>query len=169
MPEDYKYTHQPEISIYLYAGDLLLIHAEHALKITLERRIRRQRDYFQVKPQGTIHHYPEFSTLSGQTLTLDRVYPKLNGVNCGIFDTNLGLIMFSGWNGLNLNTKNYESGVKMAISIFCIVGGNLKDIFIQDYEKQKSRLTTTIKVHLLKIGKRTKRGNFVHYCQNKIQ
>lgn len=36
-------------------------------------------------------YYPEFSTLLGQTLTLDRVYPKLNGVNCGI-DTNLGLI-----------------------------------------------------------------------------
>ena len=36
-------------------------------------------------------YYPELSTMNGQTLTLDRVIPKLNGVSCGI-NTNHGLI-----------------------------------------------------------------------------
>ena len=55
-------------------------------------------------------YYPEFSTLLGQTLTLDRVYPKLNSVNCGI-DTNLGLITLAvGTNEIEIqNVTRVES------------------------------------------------------------
>ncbi|MDT2400642.1 phage tail family protein, partial [Enterococcus avium] len=55
-------------------------------------------------------YFPEFSTNLGQTVTIDRVYPKLNGVSQGI-DTNHGLITLAeGLNDIEIqNVANVET------------------------------------------------------------
>ncbi|EOS8120909.1 MULTISPECIES: phage tail family protein [Enterococcus] len=110
VAEDYKYTHRTSNFIIYNAGDFAIDPREHALKITLEGESEGNVTIFNKTTGERFVYYPEFSTLLGQTLTLERVYPKLNGVNCGI-DTNLGLITLAvGTNEIEIqNVTRVES------------------------------------------------------------
>ncbi|WP_154065012.1 phage tail domain-containing protein [Enterococcus durans] len=63
----------------------------HNLRITLEGESEGNVTIFNKTTGDRFIYYPSLSTNLGQTLVLDGVYPKLNGVSCGI-DTNHGLI-----------------------------------------------------------------------------
>lgn len=91
--ESSDYIYSFEVSRYqvFNAGDFLVDPREHELKVTLQGESLGNARIFNRTTNESFIYYPEFSTNLGQTVTIDRVYPRLNGVNCGI-DTNLNLI-----------------------------------------------------------------------------
>ena len=91
VAEDYKYTHQTSHFIIYNAGSFEIDPREHYLRIALEGESEGNLTIFNKTTGDRFIYYPSLSTNLGQTLVLDGVYPKLNGVSCGI-DTNHGLI-----------------------------------------------------------------------------
>ncbi|QQV81909.1 phage tail family protein [Enterococcus faecium] len=91
VAEDYKYTHQTSHFIIHNAGSFEIDPREHYLRIVLEGESEGNVTIFNKTTGDRFIYYPSLSTNLGQTLVLDGVYPKLNGVSCGI-DTNHGLI-----------------------------------------------------------------------------
>lgn len=91
VAEDYKYTHQTSHFIIYNAGSFEIDPRESDLRITLEGESEGNVTIFNKTTGDRFIYYPSLSTNLGQTLVLDGVYPKLNGVSCGI-DTNHGLI-----------------------------------------------------------------------------
>ncbi len=91
VAEDYKYTHQTSHFIIYNAGSFEIDPREHYLRIALEGESEGNVTIFNKTTGDRFIYYPSLSTNLGQTLVLDGVYPKLNGVSCGI-DTNHGLI-----------------------------------------------------------------------------
>lgn len=107
---DYEYTFDVSRFQVFNAGDFAVDPREHELKITLQGESLGNATIFNRTTGERFIYYPEFSTNLGQTITLDRVYPKLNGVNCGI-DTNLTLITLApGVNEIEIqNVADVES------------------------------------------------------------
>ncbi|NVN79438.1 phage tail family protein [Enterococcus avium] len=110
LSEDYKYTHNTSrFSIY-NAGSFPLDPRQAYLKITLQGESGGNANIFNRTTGDRFIYYPAFSTNLGQTITLDRVCPKLNGVSRGI-DTNHGLITLAeGLNEIEIqNVSNVET------------------------------------------------------------
>ncbi|EJC3744229.1 phage tail protein [Enterococcus faecium] len=91
VAEDYSYTHTTSNFIIYNAGSFEVDPREHYLRITLEGESEGNVTIFNKTTGDRFVYYPTLSTNLGQTLVLDGVYPKLNGVSCGI-NTNHGLI-----------------------------------------------------------------------------
>lgn len=108
--EDYSYKFDASRFQVFNAGDFAINPREHELKITLQGESLGNATIFNRTTGERFIYYPPFSTNLGQTITLDRVYPKLNGVNCGI-DTNLSLItLVPGINEIEIqNVANVKS------------------------------------------------------------
>ncbi|MEG2326661.1 MAG: phage tail family protein [Enterococcus sp.] len=107
---DYEYEFDVSRFQVFNAGDFAIDPREAYLKITLQGESLGNATIFNRTTDDRFIYYPEFSTNLGQTVTLDRVYPKLNGVNLGI-DTNLGLITLApGINEIEIqNVANVKS------------------------------------------------------------
>ena len=108
--EDYAYEFNKSRFQVFNAGDFTIDPREHDLKITLKGESLGNATIFNRTTGERFIYYPSFSNNLGQTITLDRVYPKLNGVNCGI-DTNLELITLApGINEIEIqNVANVKS------------------------------------------------------------
>ncbi|MGX7408312.1 phage tail domain-containing protein [Enterococcus avium] len=108
--EDYVYEFNVSRFQVFNAGDFTIDPRENELKITLEGESLGNSTIFNRTTGDRFIYYPAFSTNLGQTITLDRVYPKLNGVNRGI-DTNHGLITLAeGLNEIEIqNVTNVKS------------------------------------------------------------
>lgn len=108
--EDYAYEFNKIRFQVFNAGDFTIDPREHDLKITLKGESLGNATIFNRTTGKRFIYYPPFSTNLGQTITLDRVCPKLNGVNCGI-DTNLSLItLIPGINEIEIqNVANVKS------------------------------------------------------------
>lgn len=91
VAEDYRYTHQTSHFIIYNAGSFEIDPREHYLRIALEGESEGNVTIFNKTTGDRFIYYPSLSTNLGQTLVLDGVIPKLNGVSCGI-NTNHGLI-----------------------------------------------------------------------------
>ncbi|EPH97874.1 phage tail component protein [Enterococcus faecalis 06-MB-DW-09] len=91
VTEDYQYTHDTSRFIIYNAGDFLIDPREHDLRIRVEGESDGQLNIFNRTTGERFIYFPEFSTRRGDWVELDGVYPRRNGVNCGI-DTNHGLI-----------------------------------------------------------------------------
>ena len=91
VAEDYRYTHQTSHFIIYNAGSFEIDPREHYLWITLEGESEGIVTIFNKTTGDRFIYYPSLSANLGQTLVLDGVIPKLNGVSCGI-NTNHGLI-----------------------------------------------------------------------------
>ncbi|NTK15739.1 phage tail family protein [Enterococcus faecium] len=91
VAEDYKYTHQTSHFIIYNTGSFEIDPREHYLRIVLEGESEGNVTIFNKTTGDRFIYYPSLSTNLGQTLVLDGVIPKLNGVSCGI-NTNHGLI-----------------------------------------------------------------------------
>ena len=91
VAEDYKYTHRTSHFIIYNAGSFEIDPREHYLRIALEGESEGNVTIFNKTTGDRFIYYPSLSTNLGQTLVLDGVIPKLNGVSCGI-NTNHGLI-----------------------------------------------------------------------------
>ncbi|MBK4862141.1 hypothetical protein CU011_1980 [Enterococcus faecium] len=91
VSEDYSYTHNTSHFTIFNAGSFEIDPRESDLRITLEGESEGNVTIFNKTTGDRFIYYPSLSTNLGQTLVLDGVYPKLNGVSCGI-DTNHGLI-----------------------------------------------------------------------------
>lgn len=91
VAEDYKYMHQTSHFIIYNAGSFEIDPREHYLRIALEGESEGNVTIFNKTTGDRFIYYPSLSTNLGQTLVLDGVIPKLNGVSCGI-NTNHGLI-----------------------------------------------------------------------------
>ena len=89
--DDYQYEFKTSRFQVFNAGDFAIDPRENDLKITLEGEALRQATIINRTTKDRFIYYPSFSSKLGHKVTLDRVYPKINGVNCGI-DTNLNLI-----------------------------------------------------------------------------
>lgn len=107
---DYEYEFGISRFQVFNAGDFTIDPREHDLRITLKGESLGNATIFNRTTGERFIYYPPFSTNLGQTITLDRVYPKLNGVNCGI-DTNLSLItLVPGINEIEIqNVANVKS------------------------------------------------------------
>ncbi|WP_368253099.1 phage tail domain-containing protein, partial [Enterococcus faecium] len=84
VAEDYKYTHQTSHFIIYNAGSFEIDPREHYLRIALEGESEGNVTIFNKTTGDRFIYYPSLSTSLGQTLVLDGVIPKLNGVSCGI-------------------------------------------------------------------------------------
>ncbi|EGP5171826.1 TPA: phage tail family protein [Enterococcus faecium] len=91
VSEDFSYTHNTSFFKIFNAGSFEIDPRESDLRITLEGESEGNVTIFNKTTGDRFIYYPSLSTNLGQTLVLDGVYPKLNGVSCGI-DTNHGLI-----------------------------------------------------------------------------
>lgn len=91
VSEDYIYTHTTSNFIIYNGGSFEIDPREHYLRITLEGESEGNVTIFNKTTGDRFIYYPPLSKNHGQTLFIDGVYPKLNGVSCGI-DTNHGLI-----------------------------------------------------------------------------
>ncbi|EGP5619513.1 phage tail family protein [Enterococcus faecium] len=91
ISEDYKYKHKTSNFIIYNAGSFEIDPREHYLKIKLEGESEGNVTIFNKTTGDRFIYYPSLSANLGQTLVLEGVIPKLNGVSCGI-NTNHGLI-----------------------------------------------------------------------------
>lgn len=107
---DYEYEFDVSRFQVFNAGDFAIDPRENELKITLQGESLGNATIFNRTTGDRFVYTPTLSTNLGQTVTLDRVYPKLNGVNRGI-DTNLGLITLApGINEIEIqNVANVKS------------------------------------------------------------
>ena len=113
LDDEWQFSQNLEAADYKYrfnAGDFAIDPREHALKITLQGESLGNARIFNRTTDESFIYYPEFSTYLGQTVTIDRVYPKSNGVHCGI-NTNLELITLApGINEIEIqNVANVKS------------------------------------------------------------
>ena len=88
---DYSYSHNTSHFTIFNAGSFEIDPREHYLRITLEGESEGNVTIFNKTTGDRFIYYPSLSANLGQTLVLDGVIPKLNGVSCGI-NTNHGLI-----------------------------------------------------------------------------
>lgn len=98
VSEDYSYIHTTSRFVIYNAGSFEIDPREHYLQITLEGESDGNTTIFNKTTGDRFIYYPSLSAKLGQTLVLDGVIPKLNGVSRGI-DTNHGLINLVG--GIN--------------------------------------------------------------------
>ncbi|MDT2546692.1 phage tail domain-containing protein [Enterococcus raffinosus] len=107
---DYEYEFGVSRFQVFNAGDFTIDPREHDLKITLKGESLGNAAIFNRTTGERFIYYPSFSNNLGQTVSIDRVYPKLNGVHCGI-DTNLSLItLVPGINEIEIqNVANVKS------------------------------------------------------------
>ncbi|WP_340504406.1 phage tail domain-containing protein [Enterococcus faecium] len=91
VSEDYSYSHNTSHFTIFNAGSFEIDPRESDLRITLEGESEGNVTIFNKTTGDRFIYYPSLSTNLGQTLVLDGVIPKLNGVSCGI-NTNHGLI-----------------------------------------------------------------------------
>lgn len=89
--EDYEYEFATSRFTVFNAGDFPVDPRENQLVIKIEGETSGQLTIFNRTTGDRFVYYKDLSTRLGQTLVIDRVYPKLNGSNCGK-DTNHGLI-----------------------------------------------------------------------------
>lgn len=94
VEEDYKYIFETTSYVVYNGGDFPIDPREHELKITIAAISESNLTIFNKTTGDRFIYYPELDRTLGHTLTIEGVYPKLNGVNCGI-DTNHGLITLS--------------------------------------------------------------------------
>lgn len=107
---DYEYEFGVSRFQVLNAGDFSVDPRENDLRITLQGESLGNATIFNRTTGERFIYYPSFSNNLGQTVSIDRVYPKLNGVHCGI-DTNLSLItLVPGINEIEIqNVANVKS------------------------------------------------------------
>lgn len=89
--EDYDYEFATSRFTVFNGGDFPVDPREHQLVIKIEGETSGQLTIFNRTTGDRFVYYKALSTRLGQTLVIDRVYPKLNGSTCGK-DTNHGLI-----------------------------------------------------------------------------
>lgn len=108
--EDYVYEFEVSRFQVFNAGDFSVDPRENDLRITLQGESLGNATIFNRTTGERFIYYPSFSNNLGQTVSIDRVYPKLNGVHCGI-DTNLELITLTpGINEIEIqNVANVKS------------------------------------------------------------
>ena len=108
--EDYVYELEVSRFQVFNAGDFSVDPRENDLRITLQGESLGNATIFNRTTGERFIYYPSFSNNLGQTVSIDRVYPKLNGVHCGI-DTNLELITLApGINEIEIqNVANVKS------------------------------------------------------------
>lgn len=98
VAEDYSYSQTVSRFTIYNGGDFTIDPRENDLILTLEGESDGNATIFNKTTGDRFIYYKPLSTSLGQTLAIDCVYPKLNGVSCGI-DTNHGLITLA--QGLN--------------------------------------------------------------------
>ncbi|MCU7356522.1 phage tail family protein [Enterococcus dispar] len=91
VSEDYEYTHQTSRFTIFNAGDFTIDPRENYLKIKIEGMSDGNLAVFNATTGERFIYRGSLNSVSGETLTLDGVYPLKNGIHCGI-DTNHGLI-----------------------------------------------------------------------------
>ncbi len=91
VSENYQYEFETSRILVFNAGDFTIDPREHDLKIRIEGESDGNMTILNKTTGDRFIYYPSLSTNLGQTLVLDGVIPKLNGVSCGI-NTNHGLI-----------------------------------------------------------------------------
>lgn len=91
VSEDYEYTHQTSRFTIFNAGDFTIDPRENYLKIKIEGMSDGNLTVFNATTGERFIYRGSLNSVSGETLTLDGVYPLKNGIHCGI-DTNHGLI-----------------------------------------------------------------------------
>lgn len=108
--EDYVYEFEVSRFQVFNAGDFSVDPRENDLRITLQGESLGNATIFNRTTGERFIYYPSFSNNLGQTVSINRVYPKLNGVHCGI-DTNLELITLTpGINEIEIqNVANVKS------------------------------------------------------------
>lgn len=108
--EDYVYEFEVSRFQVFNAGDFSVDPRENDLRITLQGESLGNATIFNRTTGERFIYYPSFSNNLGQTVSIDRVYPKLNGVHCGT-DTNLELITLApGINEIEIqNVANVKS------------------------------------------------------------
>lgn len=98
VAEDYSYSQTVSRFTIYNGGDFAIDPRENDLILTLEGESDGNATVFNQTTGDRFIYYKPLSTSLGQTLAIDTIYPKLNGVTCGI-DTNHGLITLA--KGLN--------------------------------------------------------------------
>lgn len=91
LADDYEYQHDTSRFDIFNGGSFEVNPRESYLQIKIEGESEGNLTVFNRTTGDRFVYYPSLSTDLGQTLIIEGVYPKLNGVNCGI-DTNHGLI-----------------------------------------------------------------------------
>ncbi|BCA86641.1 hypothetical protein EsVE80_21640 [Enterococcus saigonensis] len=91
VSEDHEYTHQTSRFTIFNAGDFTIDPRENYLKIKIEGMSDGNLTVFNATTGERFIYRGSLNSVSGETLTLDGVYPLKNGIHCGI-DTNHGLI-----------------------------------------------------------------------------
>lgn len=91
VSEDYEYTHRTSRFTIFNAGDFTIDPRENYLKIKIEGMSDGNLTVFNATTGERFIYRGSLNSVSGETLTLDGVYPLKNGIHCGI-DTNHGLI-----------------------------------------------------------------------------
>ncbi|MDT2734093.1 phage tail family protein [Enterococcus thailandicus] len=94
LADDYKYQHDTSRFDIFNVGSFEVNPRESYLQIKIEGESEGNLTVFNRTTGDRFVYYPSLSTDLGQTLIIEGIYPKLNGVNCGI-DTNHGLINLS--------------------------------------------------------------------------
>lgn len=89
--EDYEYILEKSRFVIYNAGDFAVDPRTDKLKITVRGESGGNVAIYNKTTGDRFIYYPTLSNTLGQSLVLEGVYPKLNGINCGI-DTNLNLI-----------------------------------------------------------------------------
>lgn len=106
VAEDYEYTFTNSRFIVFNAGDFAIDPREHYLNVRVEGWSDGEIIIYN-KTNGTkFTYFPKINSKYGDWIELDGVYPKRNGINCGI-DTDHGLITLSpGLNEIVIQNAN---------------------------------------------------------------
>jgi len=91
VAEDYQYIHQTHSFDIWNLGDITVDPREHDLIIQIEGVSEGDVTLMNETTGERFVYHPPLNTVRGEILTLDGVYPKINGRHCGI-ETNGGLI-----------------------------------------------------------------------------
>jgi len=91
VSEDYEYTFTHSRFIVYNAGDFTVDPREHYLKIQVEGESDGEVTIVNKTTKERFIYRPKLSSVTGEWIDITGVYPRKNGINCGI-DTNHGLI-----------------------------------------------------------------------------
>lgn len=104
--EDYQYEFNRSRFVIYNAGDLTVDPREHYLNIKIEGSSDGELTINNKTTKERFIYKPTLRSRTGDWLDLNGVYPKKNGVNCGI-DTNHGLISLApGINKIEIQNAN---------------------------------------------------------------